>query len=171
MPEIACPKARIRALLTDVDGVWTDGGMYFDQRGQALKRFDVKDGYIVALVRESGVRVVWVTGDDSDITRARARRLGIDQVCSGVEDKGACVQAVLTEHGLCPDEIVYMGDDLNDLPAISAAGFSACPADAVPQVQEAVSLVLSRKGGHGAVREICELIMKWNQRFQGARAE
>lgn len=157
------PKSTIRALVSDVDGVWTDGAMYFDRNGQALKRFDVKDGYIVRPLQDSGVIIIWVTGDDSDITRARGSKLGIDEVRGGVEDKGAEIREVLRAHALQPQEIVYLGDDLNDLPAIALAGYSACPQDAIPDVRRAVTRVLDHPGGHGAVREICDLILQWNR--------
>lgn len=157
------PKATIRALVSDVDGVWTDGGMYFDRNGQALKRFDVKDGYIVRPMQEAGVAIIWVSGDDSEITRARGAKLGIDQLHVGVEDKDAVLREVLRAGGLQPEEIVYLGDDLNDLPAIAVAGFSACPQDAIAAVRQAVTRVLAHPGGHGAVRELCDLILQWNR--------
>jgi len=160
------PTARIRALLTDVDGVMTDGGMYFDAGGQALKRFDVKDGYIVRPLQRAGVLLVWVTGDDSAITRARAAKLGIDELHSGVEDKGAVVRDFLQRHSLAREEVAYIGDDLNDLPAMAEAGFTACPADAVAEVQAAADLVVSRPGGAGAMRELCDLILQWNQEHE-----
>ena len=156
------PTARIRALFTDVDGCLTDGGMYFDASGQAMKRFDVKDGFIVGPLQASGVLWIWVTGDDSAITRARAARLGIDELRSGVDEKGQVVRELLQRNGLRPDEVVYMGDDLNDLPAFAEVGLRACPADAVAQVRQAADLVLSCPGGHGAARELADLILAWN---------
>lgn len=163
MGEFRRPVCRIRALITDVDGVLTDGGMYFDRNGQALKRFNVKDGYIVRTMQESGVLMAWVTGDDSDITRARAARMGIDELHSGVDDKGQCVAALLARHGIAADEAVYMGDDLNDLPGMEQVGFCACPADASPEVLRHADLVTTAKGGEGAVREVCDLILEWNR--------
>ncbi len=156
------PATAVRALISDVDGVWTDGGMYFDAAGQALKRFDVKDGYIVRVLQQAGVIVAWVTGDDSDITRARAARLGIDEVCNGVEDKGDCVRRLLERRGLTPAQVVYMGDDLNDLPAMAAAGLAACPADAVAAVRAVADIITAHGGGRGAIRELCDLILQWN---------
>jgi 3-deoxy-D-manno-octulosonate 8-phosphate phosphatase (KDO 8-P phosphatase) len=165
LPDVPCPQTRVRALLTDVDGVWTDGGMFFDANGQAVKRFDVKDGFIVRPLQEAGVRLVWVTGDTSAITRARAKRLGIDELHEGVEDKGAVVREFLTRNALQPAEVVYMGDDLNDLPAMAEVGLAVCPADAIPAVLAAADLITTRPGGHGAARELCDLIIKWNQRY------
>lgn len=156
------PAHRIRALITDVDGVLTDGGMYFDAQGQAAKRFNVKDGFIVGTMRRAGVLLAWISGDDSDITRARAQRLGIAEVYSGVEDKGECLRDLMERHGLRPQEVAYMGDDLNDLPAMRLVGFSACPADAMPAVAAAAHYVATRRGGEGAFREVCDLILLWN---------
>lgn len=166
MPKLPRPKARIRALISDVDGVWTDSGMYFDADGQAMKRFDVKDGYIVHVMQEAGVSILWVTGDDSEITRARAERLGIDEVCGGVEDKGECVRRLLESHSLRPDEVVYIGDDLSDLPGMAQVGIAACPADAVAEVIASADLVTTNLGGKGAVREVCDLILTWNAELQ-----
>jgi len=161
--ELRRPVRRVRALITDVDGVLTDGGMYFDRGGQALKRFNVKDGYIVRPMQRSGVLMAWVTGDDSDITRARAAKMGVDELCSGVDDKGRCVRELLVRHGIGSGEAVFMGDDLNDLPAMDQVGFCACPADASPQVLRRADLITSAKGGEGAVREVCDLILEWNR--------
>lgn len=171
MGNLPPPGRAVRALITDVDGVWTDGGMYFDHGGQALKRFDVKDGYIVGVMRRAAVLVLWVTGDDSDVTRARARWLGIDGVCSGVEDKGACVRQLMAQHDLRREEVVYMGDDLNDLPAMAEAGLTVCPADAVAEVRAAADLVTAGGGGHGAVREVCDMILKWNAQLERGSSE
>lgn len=171
MSNLAPPDTPISALITDVDGVWTDGGMYFDHDGQRLKRFDVKDGYIVGVMRRAGVLMLWVTGDDSDVTRARAQWLGIDGVCSGVEDKGACVRQLMQQHGLRREEVVYIGDDLNDLPAMAEAGFTACPADAIAEARAGADLVTTGRGGHGAVREVCDMILKWNAQLERGSRE
>jgi len=156
------PKHKIRALLSDVDGVWTDGGMYFSQIGQAMKRFNAKDGFIVATMQAAGVPILWVTGDDSAITRARARKLGIQCVCPGVEGKGKCVRQLMASYGLKADEVAFMGDDLSDLPGMTQVGLSICPADAADPVLEAADWVTARDGGQGAVREVCDQILKWN---------
>jgi YrbI family 3-deoxy-D-manno-octulosonate 8-phosphate phosphatase len=158
---------RIRALVTDVDGVQTDGGMYFGPEGQVLKRFNVKDGYGTVALLKAGVLVAWITADDTDIVRERARRLGITELHSGVADKGACLRELRERHGLRLEEVAYMGDDLNDLPAMQEAGLTACPCDAVPEVVAAVGYVSIRKGGNGAVRELCDLILAINARAAG----
>jgi YrbI family 3-deoxy-D-manno-octulosonate 8-phosphate phosphatase len=140
--------------------------MYFNQTGQGFKRFNVKDGYIVEYVRRAGVRIVWVTGDDSLITQARARKLGIDCVCPGVEGKRDCVQRLLGQYGLKREEVLFIGDDLSDLPGMAEVGLTACPADAVPDVLEAADWITARDGGHGAVREICDQVLKWNAELE-----
>jgi len=159
------PKVRIKAIFSDVDGVWTDGGMYFDQVGQAMKRFDAKDGFIVEYMRRAGVRIIWVTGDDSGVTRARARKLGIDCVCPGVEGKRECVCDLLGDLSYRPDEVIFVGDDLSDLPGMAETGIAACPADAVREVLEAADWITERNGGHGAIREICDQVLQWNREF------
>ena len=163
------PPGRIRALVTDVDGVLTDGGMYFDRHGQALKRFHVRDGFIVGAMREAGVLMAWITGDNSEITATRAAKLGIVELHTGVEDKGACLREFMARHGLQRDEVAYMGDDLNDLPAMAEAGICACPADAAPEVLAAADVVTHRRGGEGAVREFCDMILAWNRELREER--
>jgi 3-deoxy-D-manno-octulosonate 8-phosphate phosphatase (KDO 8-P phosphatase) len=157
----------IRALVTDVDGVQTDGGMYFGPEGQVLKRFNVKDGYGTVALLRAGVLVAWITADDTEIVRERARRLGITELHSGVADKGACLRDLRERHGLRRAEVAYMGDDLNDLPAMAEAGLGACPRDAVAEVAAEAAYVSTRKGGEGAVRELCDLILRHNARVAG----
>ena len=160
------PDKRIRAFFSDIDGCQTDGGMYFGPEGQAIKRFNVKDGYIVAVLQQAGVKVIWVTADDSDISRARARRLGIDELVSGVKDKGIALFELKEKYNLETDETVYLGDDLNDLPAFAQAGLTTCPADAVPQVLAVADYMAEHNGGHGAFREIADLILSWNDELE-----
>ena len=123
------------------------------------------DGYIVQSAQRAGIQIV---GDRRRlaITRARARKLGIECVCPGVEGKRECVRALLESSGLEPGEVVFMGDDLSDLMGMEAVGIKACPADAVPAVLEAADWVTERTGGHGAVRELLDQIMAWNAELE-----
>lgn len=157
----------IKALVTDVDGVQTDGGMYFGPEGQMLKRFNVKDGHGTVELLSAGILVVWITADDTEIVRTRARRLGIAELHSGVQDKGACLRDLMARHNLRPQDVAYIGDDINDLPAFAEAGLAICPADAVPEVLQAADWVTERKGGEGAVREVCDLIRRRNAACAG----
>ena len=152
------PGGPIRILILDVDGTLTDGGMYYSAEGLALKRFDVKDGLGLVLLQQAGVAVALVSNDQSPITVTRARKLGIESVELGCEDKGRAVRQLLGQRGLRPEQACYMGDDVTDLPALAEVGHSAAPADAVPEVLAAVEHVTSAGGGRGAVREVSDLI-------------
>ena len=150
----------VKAFISDVDGCWTDGGMYFGTEGQAMKRFDVKDGYAVGMLAERGIPVIWLTADDSLITRSRADRLKIAELHVCESDKTGEFLKVLAAHGWKAEEVVYMGDDLNDLPVMAIAPHSVCPEDAVAEVKAAATWVCERPGGHGAVREVCERMVR-----------
>ena len=159
-PGAAAGASRIRLFLTDVDGVLTDGGILFDAAGVESKRFDVRDGHGIKMLRRAGVRVGIITGRTSEVVSIRARELGIDLVLQGVRDKVAAWREILAADGLHPAETAYAGDDIVDLPLLRAVGFSAAPSDAEPYVLDAVHFVSSRPGGHGAVREIIEFLLR-----------
>jgi N-acylneuraminate cytidylyltransferase len=151
--------APLRALAVDVDGTLTDGGMYYTKTGEAMKRFDTRDAFGMNLLRQVGWRLAIVTAEESPIVLARARKLRIEDVFIGVRDKRACLEQFLVDRGLKWSELAYVGDDLNDLEVLRRAGFAACPADAVPEVQKQVLYVCRASGGRGAVREVCDLIL------------
>jgi YrbI family 3-deoxy-D-manno-octulosonate 8-phosphate phosphatase len=153
------PGGPVLILMLDVDGTLTDGGMYYSVDGLAMKRFDVKDGLGLVLLRQAGVEVALISADRSPITAARARKLGIERVELGCEDKGAAVRQLLAERGLRPEQACYMGDDVTDLSAFAEAGHTAAPADAVPEVRAAAEYLTSAPGGRGAVREVCDRIL------------
>ncbi len=157
---------RVKMLVTDVDGVMTDGGMYFGPNGQAMKRFDVKDGYGLKLLQRSGVLVAWITIDESAITQARFKALGLDMLYDGVGDKAEALQVVAAKAGCGVEEIVYVGDDLNDLPVAAMVGTFVAPADAVAEVLQKAGAVTQAAGGHGAVREVCEAIIEHNKKLR-----
>ena len=158
-----CNQGRVKMLATDVDGVMTDGGMYFGPNGQAIKRFDVKDGYGLKMLQSSGVLVAWITADDSAITRARFAALGLDVLRDRVRDKAGVLEAVASEAGCELGEIVYVGDDLNDLVVAELVGTFIAPADAAAAVKQKADAVTEQAGGHGAVREVCEAIVEHNK--------
>jgi len=156
----AAGAARIRLFLTDVDGVLTDGGILFDAAGIESKRFHVRDGHGIKMLRRAGVEVGIITGRTSEVVAIRARELGIDIVRQGVKDKVAAWREILAGSGFLPAETAYAGDDIVDLPLLRVVGFSAAPSDAEPYVLDAVHFVSSRPGGHGAVREIVEFLLR-----------
>jgi 3-deoxy-D-manno-octulosonate 8-phosphate phosphatase (KDO 8-P phosphatase) len=149
----------VRALVTDVDGVLTDGGLYYAESGDELKRFDVRDGQGLVLLREAGLLVAIVTRKQSTIVSRRARDLGITEVHQNITDKAAAVRDVLARHAIAPHAAAYVGDDLGDLPALRLVGLPIAVKDAVPQVRRAAHYVTKLGGGHGALREITDLII------------
>ena len=153
----------IRAIFFDVDGVLTDGRLYIDERGRELKVFDTKDGHGIKMAIEAGIKIAWISGRTSGATVLRARELGVRAVKQGVKEKGAAVRDYLSRWKLVPSEAAACGDDLPDLALFGACGFSACPADAVPAVRKRADLVLKNAGGHGAVREFVEEILRRNE--------
>ena len=149
----------VRALVTDVDGVLTDGGLYYAETGDELKRFDVRDGQGLVLLREAGVLVAIVTRKESTIVSRRARDLGIVEVHQNVTDKGGVVRDLLARHAVAPHAAAYVGDDVGDLPAMRLVGLPIAVKDAVNEVRRAAAYVTRSPGGHGAVREIADLIL------------
>jgi len=153
----------IRAIFFDVDGVLTDGRLYIDESGRELKVFDTKDGHGIKMALAAGVKVAWISGRTSGATVLRARELGVRAVKQGVKEKGTAVRDYLSRWKLEPAEAAACGDDLPDLALFDACGFSACPADAVPAVRKRADLVLKNAGGHGAVREFVEEVLRRNE--------
>jgi 3-deoxy-D-manno-octulosonate 8-phosphate phosphatase (KDO 8-P phosphatase) len=171
--DIAERLAAIKLLAFDVDGVLTDGGIILGAEMEELKRFDVKDGAGIALAQRAGLIVALVTGRQSGCVSRRAAELKIKEVHQGVKEKAAMLQSIATRHLLRPEEILYMGDDIPDLTAFAYAGVSVAPADAVEEIRSSVMIVTQNPGGHGAVREICELVLvaqgKWTDVVSGYR--
>jgi len=150
---------RIKYLILDVDGVMTDGGLYYTADGVELKRFNAHDGYGIVRARESGLGVGIISGRETPIVSARARVLGIDDVYQGAADKVAAMREIQARHHLDESEIAFIGDDLFDLPLLEVAGLSAAPRNARPEVKRTVDYVTSVAGGNGAVREIIDFIL------------
>jgi N-acylneuraminate cytidylyltransferase len=149
-----------RVLVCDVDGTLTDGGMYYGADGDLYRKFNTRDAKGLSLLREAGLRVMILSTENSPITEARARKLSIEDCFVGVEDKLEFVTEWVSEAGLDPKEIAYIGDDVNDLAAMEYVGWTACPQDAVDEITATVDHVCRKNGGAGAVREFCELILK-----------
>ncbi|HNQ81360.1 MAG: HAD hydrolase family protein [Acidobacteriota bacterium] len=157
---------RVRMILADVDGTLTDGSLTPYPDGEEIKSFNTKDGLGVLISRLAGLKVGFITGKNSKALEGRAARLRIDELRQGAIDKEPVFREILAKHGLRPEEIAYIGDDLNDLAVLEAAGFSAAPADAVAAVRKRVDFVCRRRGGEGAFRELVDYILgaqrKWS---------
>ncbi len=158
-PELDRKARALSWLLLDVDGVLTDGRLHLSAAGEAFKSFHVRDGLAVKLARASGLSVGILSARESAIVAARAIELGVDEVVQGREDKGAAFRELLDRRGLDAAAVAYAGDDLQDLPVLAAAGLSAAPCDAAPEVLAAVDFVTGAAGGQGAVRELVERLL------------
>jgi YrbI family 3-deoxy-D-manno-octulosonate 8-phosphate phosphatase len=153
----------VRLLCVDVDGVLTDAGMYYGADGEVLKKFNTRDGLGLARAREAGIAVAIVSGEDSAIVHARAAKLKIDDVFCGAANKRLAIDELCARHGLALDEVAFIGDDLNDLPALECVGLACAVADAADPVQAVAHYVTRRRGGDGAVRELCEFLIASRQ--------
>jgi 3-deoxy-D-manno-octulosonate 8-phosphate phosphatase (KDO 8-P phosphatase) len=162
--------SRIRLLLLDVDGVMTDGRIIFDDRGGEIKAFDVKDGHGIKLLQRAGIRVGIITGRQSPVVERRAAELGIDLVYQGAKDKLVPFKDILQRTGLDVEAVAYVGDDIVDLPVLRRVGFAATVADGHEDVKPQVHYVTRHGGGRGAVREICDLLLKGSGRWENVTA-
>ena len=151
--------ARIRLLALDVDGILTDGRLYYDNNGNEMKSFSVRDGLGMRLLAVQGIELALITARTSGIVKARAENLKIRHVYQGSTDKLAAFHDLLATTGMDPEQVCYAGDDWLDLPLLERVGLSVTAADGDPLVRERVHWVSSRPGGRGAVREICDLIL------------
>jgi len=150
----------IELLLLDVDGVMTDGRIIWDAHGVETKAFNVKDGHGIKLVQRAGIQVGIITGRISPVVDLRARELGIDILYQGALKKLDSYLEIKQRTGLEDHQIAYMGDDVIDVPVMRRVGFSAAPADALPEVAAVADYVARCKGGMGAVRELCDLVLR-----------
>ncbi len=155
----------IELILSDVDGVLTDGSLWFDNEGIESKRFHIRDGQGIKLWRRAGGKFGLITGRTSHIVHVRAAELGIDIVRQGTERKLAAVKEIIAQFGLQPEQVCYLGDDLPDLAAIKFVGLGVTVADGCLEARESAKYVTKLPGGHGAVRETVELILKTQKRW------
>ena len=161
-PQLRARAAGIRLVVSDVDGVLTDAGVYYSASGEELKRFSMRDGMGVELLRLAGIRTALLTREESPIVAARAKKLKIESLWSGQLDKRQALPGLVQELGFPAQAVAYIGDDVNDLGALSwvaEAGLAVCPADAAAKVLAVAHFVTAARGGHGAFRELCDLIL------------
>ena len=150
---------QIKLLAFDSDGVLSDGGVYIFSNGEEFRRFDIKDGMGLAQCLKAGYEVAVISGSPSLHVKFRAARLGIQHVFLGVADKLECLQVLCGSLDITLDQVVFMGDDLADLSIMRAVGFACAPADAATEIKQAAHYVCQHPGGHGAVREVCDMIL------------
>lgn len=157
--------AGIKLLILDVDGVMTDGQIVLNDLGQESKHFNVKDGLGIRLLIKAGIEVVIITGRMSKTVNHRAGELGIEELYQGIKDKESLCAELMDRKMLAKEQVCCIGDDLPDIPMFNRVGLPVAVADAVPEVRSAAGFVTKSMGGKGAVREICELILKSQGRW------
>jgi 3-deoxy-D-manno-octulosonate 8-phosphate phosphatase (KDO 8-P phosphatase) len=160
----------VKAVVLDVDGVLTDGGIYYDPTGREIKRFHVADGLGMELLRHAGIRVVILSGRVAEAITRRAAELRVTDCYQGVRDKKTQIEKLRQQWQMKAEEILYVGDDLNDLPAFEAVGVRVAVANAAPELKERAHYITQATGGNGAVREVCEWLLKargeWEQTIE-----
>lgn len=159
---------RVRLLLLDVDGVLTDGRIVLDEAGREFKFFNIKDGQGIKLLQQAGLRVGILSGRRSPAVRLRAKELGIRLLRQRVLDKGEALEAVLRKEKFRAEQICFVGDDLVDLPVFYRVGFAVAVADSVEDVKAKAHYITRHPGGGGAVREVCDLILKAQGKWEAA---
>ena len=162
---------RIKLLVLDVDGVLTDGGLWFDASGQLIKRFDVRDGLGIRLLQQVGIEIAFLSGGQGGATEMRARQLGIQHCLVGIKDKPEALLQLQKRLGINIVETAFVGDDLNDLAVRPVVGLLIAPADACAPVRQGAHAVLRKRGGHGAIRELAERILQTRGRWQNLKRD
>ncbi|PKN70507.1 MAG: phenylphosphate carboxylase subunit delta [Deltaproteobacteria bacterium HGW-Deltaproteobacteria-12] len=150
----------IKMLILDVDGVMTDGRVIMDDSGKEIKNFDVRDGHGIKLIQRYGIKVVLLTGRQSEVVKHRAQDLGIREIYQKVFNKKEVFVKILKKNKLSSADVAFMGDDIVDIPVLKAVGFSAAVADALDVVKKSVAYVTKNMGGRGAVREVCDMLLQ-----------
>lgn len=151
--------SNIKCVVFDIDGTLTDGAMYYSANGEELKRFHVRDGMGIVLLKKSGIKIAFLTSENSPIVEARAKKLQIDKIILGSRDKTKDLKKITEEFKLNLDEIAYCGDDINDLHAMKLAGFSFCPLDSSDAIKSISNVISKYNGGNGVARELAEIIL------------
>jgi YrbI family 3-deoxy-D-manno-octulosonate 8-phosphate phosphatase len=151
--------SKIKLVITDVDGVLTDNGLYYTADGLVMKKFHVKDGMGVVLLRKMGIKTAIISTDESSIIKKRAERLKMDFVYTGTWEKDLKLKEICEILNISAEETAFIGDDVNDIGIIKVAGVTACPADAMPEIKSMVDFVLPQNGGCGVFREFADMIL------------
>jgi N-acylneuraminate cytidylyltransferase len=157
--------SKIKAVVLDVDGIFTDAKVYYSSDGEFAKKFSVKDGMGISLLKESDIDVIVMTSEKSEIVRRRMEKLNIKNVYLGVKDKYALLEKITVENNLRRSEIAYLGDDINDCANMLSCGWGICPSDAVDEIKMTSDIILDKNGGKEFIREAIKFILKYNERF------
>jgi len=169
-PDLIARAQRVKVVFLDVDGVLTDGGLFYSESGETLKRFNTLDGHGLKMLQKAGITPVVITGRDSAPLRKRLRALGITHAHFGTEDKRPAAEATLANLGLDWSQSAAMGDDWPDLPMMRHAALACAPANAHAEVLARAHFVTPRSGGHGAVRDLCDVLLWGGDHYQALLA-
>lgn len=152
--------SKIKVVLTDVDGVLTDGGMYYSNKGDIMKKFHTRDGMGVTLLRKNGIPTIIVTKEQTEIVKQWSKKMKIKELLDGVKNKELVLDKICKKYKISSHEIAYIGDDVNDVDLLKKVGFSACPKDGMEEVKKISNYTCKKEGGKGAFRELVELVLK-----------
>jgi 3-deoxy-D-manno-octulosonate 8-phosphate phosphatase (KDO 8-P phosphatase) len=159
----------IKALVMDVDGVLTDGGIIYDSSGNEAKVFNAQDGLGISLAKKAGLLIIWITGRNSPIVERRAKELGVNFLIQGAKGKARALREACEKLKISPEEVAYIADDLNDYPAYILSGLKIAVGNASEEIKERADLLLTKEGGKGAVREAIEEILRKQGKYEEAR--
>lgn len=162
---------KIKYLVIDVDGTMTDGGVYYDEHGNELKKFCTKDGAGFFAAKRVGIQILVLTGRECGATTRRMTEMKVDHLVQNCRDKVTYLRQFMEDHKIRKEEIGYLGDDLNDIPPMELCGFAGCPADACIEVKERADYVSPIKGGYGAMRDIIEYLLRERGEWEQAVSE
>lgn len=151
---------KIKLVLTDVDGVLTDGGMYYSDQGDVMKKFHTRDGMGVTLLRKQHIPTIIITKEKTKIVKQWATRMKIEKLYDGILNKESLVQTICKKYGVTPNELAYIGDDVNDVELLKKVGLSAVPNDAVKEAKQVSDYICKKNAGSGAFRELADLILE-----------
>jgi len=151
---------KIKLVLTDVDGVLTDGGRYYSEKGEIVKRFHVRDGMGINILLRNGIKTAIVTKENSKIVKKWAKEMNISKTYSGIKNKEKELEKICKFYKILPDEVAFIGDDVNDIELMKKVGFSVTPSDGILQAKKIANYVCTTSGGNGALREMIDLILK-----------
>jgi len=160
-----------KLIIMDVDGTLTDAGIYYDEHGNELKKFCTKDAAGIFVASHLGIKTMVVTGRECAATTRRMQDMHVDYVFQNIREKKGFIEGFLKDNGYCKEEVIYIGDDLNDLPAMELAGYVGCPADSCVEVRNRADYVSPIAGGHGAVRDVVEHVLHTTDLWTDAAME
>lgn len=160
--------SNIKLLVIDVDGTMTDAGIYYDENGNELKKFCTKDAAGFFAAHKVGIKIMVLTGRECAATTRRMNEMKVDYLCQNIKDKVSYLNGFIEEQGLNASQIGYIGDDLNDLPAMKMVGYVACPADSCVEVKNIANYISTVKGGYGAVRDVIEHLLRESNEWEDA---